>query len=129
LSPLDNPALNFSYLYSPQYSDTLQLDEKNNLRREKIGEEEYKVYLKERTQERSRYLPSQGISTETIELTGYLVTPMFFSENFVIPNELRCRLSVPNGFMEGTLRLNIVPGNPASFIIGQKIQGFFTRKR
>ena len=128
MSPLDNPALNFSFLYVPETSDTLVRDENNNWVLPETGETQYKVYLKERTAERS-YLPSQGVNSETIELEGYLVNPMFFPEDFVIPNDLRCELSVPNGLMDGTLRLSIVPANPATAIVGQKIQGFFTRKR
>ena len=127
-SPLDNPALNKSYIYLPIKGTTLVRDEKNNWVLPETGEEQYKVYLKRR-KKNINYLPSVGVDSEAIQLEGYLVEPMFFPEDFIIPQRLRCELSVPNGLMSGEILLDIVPANPASYLIGQQIQGTFTRKR
>ena len=112
-------------------SGGLVRDNKNNWQPSVTTEEQYKVYLRVKSNSRNtNYLPSQGVDSEAIELTGYLVNPMFFPEGFIIPESLPCELTMPSGdLMKGNFRLNIVPGNPASRIAGQEIQGTFTRER
>ncbi|MGK7899081.1 MAG: hypothetical protein AB4372_37055 [Xenococcus sp. (in: cyanobacteria)] len=105
-------------------------DSKSNWTLPIIGESPYKVYFKSPKKSDHKYLPSPGVDSHTIEeLEGYLVEPMFFPIDFVLPERVRCELTTANGVTGGSFLLDIIPSGPADAIAGQKIRGTFSKKR
>ncbi len=70
-----------------------------------------------------------GVDSQAIEkLEGYLVAPMFFPSDLVLPDRLRCVLTTANGTTGGSFLLDLLPAGPADALTGQKIRGSFSKK-
>lgn len=120
----------YSKLFIPTSSSELIQDEFGNWVMAGVIEQEYLVFFK-RPRLRPAYLPTPGLDSSSVELSGYLVQPMFFPASFQPPDRVPCLLKTPNGEISGEFLIHLTPGSTvgADAITGQKITGVFTKGR